>query len=71
MYSTVHILYQRTVSDIKPYRKRLLYIYTQVLTPQSNQSAGPVRFLMFCSISIFQLASLVAGRRFQYTAGAD
>jgi hypothetical protein len=29
--------------------------------PQSTQSAGPVRFLIFCSISIFLLASLVAG----------
>jgi hypothetical protein len=28
--------------------------------PQSTQSAGPVRYLMFCSISIFLLASLVA-----------
>ncbi len=33
--------------------------------PQSNQSAGAVRFLIFCSISIFLLASLVAGRRTQ------
>ncbi len=31
--------------------------------PQSTQSAGPVRFLIFGSISIFLLASLVAGRR--------
>ncbi len=38
--------------------------------PQSNQSAGPVRFLIFCSISIFLLASLVAGRRHQCNAGA-
>jgi hypothetical protein len=30
--------------------------------PQSTQSAGPVRFLIFCSISILLLASLVAGR---------
>ncbi len=35
--------------------------------PQSNQSAGPVSFLIFCSISIFLLASLVAGRRHQCT----
>ncbi len=41
------------------------------LNSQSNQSAGPVRFLIFCSISIFQLASLVAGREQQGTAGAD
>ncbi len=38
--------------------------------PQSNQSAGPGRFLIFCSISIFLLASLVAGRRPQCSAGA-
>ncbi len=28
--------------------------------PQSNQSAGPVRFLIFCSVSISLLTSLVA-----------
>ncbi len=39
--------------------------------PQSNQSAGPVRFLIFFSISIFMLASPVAGRKPQWTAGAD
>ncbi len=32
------------------------------LRPQSTQSAGPVRFLIFCSVSIFLLARLVAGR---------
>jgi uncharacterized membrane protein SpoIIM required for sporulation len=37
--------------------------------PQSTQSAGPVRFLIFCSISIFLLASLVAGRGTQCSAG--
>ncbi len=42
-----------------------------MLTPQSTQSAGPVHFLLFCSISITRLASLVAGRRSQCTAGAD
>jgi hypothetical protein len=41
------------------------------LSPQSNQSAGPVRFLIFCSISIFLLASPVAGRKPQWTASAD
>ncbi len=42
------------------------------LGPQSTQqSAGPVRFLIFCSISISLLASLVAGRRPQCSAGAD
>jgi hypothetical protein len=33
------------------------------LKPQSTQSAGPVRSLIFCSISIFLRASPVAGRR--------
>jgi hypothetical protein len=37
--------------------------------PQSTQSAGPVRFLIFCSISIFLLARLVAGRGPQCSAG--
>jgi hypothetical protein len=40
-----------------------------------TQSAGPVRLLIFCSISNFFLASLVilvhVGRRSQYTAGAE
>jgi hypothetical protein len=40
-----------------------------VFCPQSTQSAGPVRFLIFCSISIFLLASLVAGRGPQCSAG--
>jgi hypothetical protein len=39
--------------------------------PQSNQSAGPVRFLIFCSISIILLASQVAGRKPLWTAGTD
>jgi hypothetical protein len=39
--------------------------------PQSNQSTGPVRFLIFCTISISLLASLVAGRRAQCKSGAD
>jgi hypothetical protein len=38
--------------------------------PQSTQSAGPVRFLIFCTVSIIVLASLVAGRRPQCNAGA-
>ncbi len=44
---------------------------TTVPRQQSTQSAGPVRFLIFCSISIFLLASLVAGWRLQCTAGAE
>jgi hypothetical protein len=32
------------------------------VNPQSAQSAGPVCFLIFCSISISLLASLMAGR---------
>jgi hypothetical protein len=40
-------------------------------SPQSNQSAGPVRFFIFCSISIFLLTSLVASRRPHCNAGAD
>jgi hypothetical protein len=39
------------------------------LYPQSTQRAGPVRFLIFCSISIFLVASLVAGKGLQYSAG--
>jgi hypothetical protein len=47
-----------------------LRLYPLYCTPQSTQSAGPVRFLIFCSISIPLLASLVAGRRPQCSAGA-
>ncbi len=36
---------------------------TDGLRSQSTQSAGPVRFLIFCSMSIILLASLLAGRR--------
>ncbi len=42
-----------------------------LFVPQSNQSAGPICFLIFCSISISLLTSLVAGRRPQRNAGAD
>jgi hypothetical protein len=50
-------------------------VYVAVRSPghrlQNTLSAGPVCFLIFSSISIFLLASLVAGRRPQYIAGAD
>jgi hypothetical protein len=36
-------------------------------TPLSTQSAGPVRFMTFCSISMF----LLAGRRLQGSASAE
>jgi hypothetical protein len=39
--------------------------------PQSTKSAGPVRFLIFCSKSIFLLASLLAGRRPQCTLAGN
>ncbi len=35
------------------------------------QSAGPLRFLIVCSMSIFLLASLVAGRRPQCTVAGN
>jgi hypothetical protein len=38
-------------------------------SPQRTQSAGPIRFLIFCSISIFLLASIVAGWGPQCSAG--
>ncbi len=46
-------------------------IHSWMLYPQSNQSACPVRFLIFCSKNIILLASPVAGRKPQWTAGAD
>jgi hypothetical protein len=38
---------------------------------QTTQSAGPVHFLIFCSISIFLLANLVVDRRPQRNSGAE
>jgi hypothetical protein len=66
------ILYSQVIEYI-PYSQvteHILVHPTTVFGPQSNQSAGPVRFLIFCLISIFLLASLVAGRRHQCNAGA-
>ncbi len=61
------LLYTYTVCTV-----HTLYVQYRIqLQSQSNQSAGPVSFLIFCSISIFLLASLVAGRKPQGTAGAD
>jgi hypothetical protein len=54
----VHSLLRCTSKTLGPY-------------PQSTQSAGPVRFLICCSISIILVASLVAGRKPQCTTGAD
>ncbi len=53
------------------YRTQLYIYWAGWYSPQSTQSAGPVRFLIFCSISIFLLASLVAGMGPQCTVGAD
>ncbi len=39
--------------------------------PQSTQSAGPIRFPIFCSISIILLACLVAGRKPQCTVAGN
>ncbi len=55
----------QTLQNIPPKRPT-----ARVLHPQSTQSAGPVRFLIFCSISISLLASLEAVRRPLYTTGA-
>ncbi len=38
---------------------------------QSTQSAGPVRFLIFCSINIFLLAGLVAGSKPQWAVAGN
>jgi hypothetical protein len=51
-------------------RFHCVHIRDQVwLYPQSTQSDGPFRFLIFCSISIFLPASLVAGKGPQCSAG--
>jgi hypothetical protein len=48
-------------------REKVIQYRDSLVRPQSTQSAGPVRFLIFCSISFI----LLAGRRPQCTAGAD
>ncbi len=47
------------VADSVIYSSHVCFILSW---PQSNQSAGPVSFLIFCPISIFLQASPVAGR---------
>jgi hypothetical protein len=59
-YCTVQYVVNSTYSSV-----------CDMVKPLSTHSDGPVRFLIFCSISIFLLASLVAGRRLQLTAGTD
>ncbi len=61
----VYITYQSI-----PITQGKIHVPSHRSHPQSNQSAGPVHFLIFCSISMFLLASLVAGRRPQCSAGA-
>jgi hypothetical protein len=80
VHTALYINTQNTHSFVQKYAVHTLcteytahtLLHTEITqcTPQSNQSAGPVRFLIFCSISIFLLASLVAGRRHQCNAGA-
>jgi hypothetical protein len=55
------------LKSVHPFRTCVQHV-SPCSYPQNNQSAGPVRFLIFCWISIFLLASPVAGRRPQYTA---
>jgi hypothetical protein len=76
MYSTTprFVLYNLCPDAYSATDTFVLYnppMYVITVLPQSNQSAGPVRFLIFCSISIILLASPVAGRKPQWTAGAD
>jgi hypothetical protein len=55
----------------QPAATQFVLLPTSQVSPLSTQSAGPVRFLILCSISISLLASLVSGRRPQCNAGAD
>jgi hypothetical protein len=48
-------------------REKVIEYRDSLVRPQSTQSAGPIRFLIFCSISVI----LLAGRRPQCTHGAD
>jgi hypothetical protein len=63
------VQYISTVQYISAVQYIVLAKWGSVSQPQSTQSAGPVRFLLCCSISIFLLDRLVAGRRFQCSAG--
>ncbi len=57
--------HEREREAVSSYWSKFLIIHMgrggEKYRPQSTQSAGPVRFLTFCSISIILLASLVAG----------
>ncbi len=48
--------------SFEPAFLRSPFIFRTGSPPQSTHHAGPVRFFIFCSISIFLLASLVANR---------
>jgi hypothetical protein len=65
----LNILSVKNLSSLSLYWSASLFsiVIHRPLLLQSTQSDGPVRFLIFCSISIILLASLVAGRRSQYT----
>jgi hypothetical protein len=47
-----------------------MWLLRRVKTKRLIQSAGPVRLLKFCSLTIFLLASLLTGRRPQCSDGA-
>jgi hypothetical protein len=49
--------------EIYEYRYKCVHLYCGGLLPQSTQSAGPVRFFIFCSLRLSRLAILVAGKR--------
>jgi hypothetical protein len=76
MYYTHCHLYRYVVFPSKIfYIPEYIFTYVQYVqkgnagAPQSTQSDDPVRFLIFCSISIFLLPSLVAGKGPQCSAG--
>jgi hypothetical protein len=72
VYKNRSVQQKRDSRIIPPLRNQKNTNTVYFVTPvkqQSAQSTGPVCFLIFCSISMFLLASLLAGRRPQCSAG--
>jgi hypothetical protein len=68
---TAHVLHASNLNNVKDKKAHPHRTYIQQQKQVSKQSAGLVRFLTLCSISIFLLASLVTGRRPRCTVAGN
>jgi hypothetical protein len=72
VFKKIQLKIEREIHATCSRRLKILSLQLRVSAqPQSTHSAGPVRFLIFCSISISLLASLVAGRNPRCNSGAE